>query len=345
MKFFSYLASALLAGTMVAQSTTPATPASTDPKAEKAYRDGMEWQQKRDAEAAISSYKKAVKLDPSCLRCGKAGIGLALAHGENKDAWEIAALMETSPSRPIAELAIFEGGVAYYREGAAHNKANLLEKAHAKFAAYLDARPNDQPALYADGMALAYLKKDDDARERFKSYLDNCQPTDFKRSRIQRYLENPQLARERLAPTFSLTTLTGDTLRMDDLQGKVVLLDFWATWCGPCNQELPHIKEIAAKYANRPLVVISISWDKDEAKWKDFIAGHGMTWAQYRDADHQLSNLFNVDAIPHYFTIDTDTILQSEQLGTGNEIDGKLKKLVSQAEKRQAETAAARGGR
>ena len=60
-----------------------------------------------------------------------------------------------------------------------------------------------------------------------------------------------------------------------------------------------------------------------------------MTWAQFRDSDHQVTDLFAIDAIPHYFTIDTDSVLQTEQLGGGSKIDGKLKKMVAEAEKRQ----------
>ena len=142
-----------------------------------------------------------------------------------------------------------------------------------------------------------------------------------------------------MAPNFRVTTLDGQTVTMDDLRGKVVLVDFWATWCGPCNAELPHVKEIAARYAGRPLVILSVSSDKDEAKWKQFIGAHGMTWLQARDSDQSIAEMFGIESIPHYFTIDTDGILQTEQLGGGSEIDGKLKKMVAQAEKHLQENA------
>ena len=91
------------------------------------------------------------------------------------------------------------------------------------------------------------------------------------------------------------------------------------------------MKQLAAKYANEPFELISISWDADEAKWKQFIAANGMTWNQYRDADHSLSNAFAINAIPHYFTIDANGVLTAENLGSGSNIDGKIKKLVEQA--------------
>jgi peroxiredoxin len=324
-------------------SKSPELALPSNPKAQKAFQEAIGYANQRNPLAAIESYKKAVKLDPACLRCAKNGIDLALTHGQNKDAWEMAELVEAaSTSKSVTDYAQYEGGVALYREGAAHNKKDLLERANAKFESALAAAPNDYEVMFADGMVLANLKEDDKAKSRFEAYVKAAPETNPNRSRAERYIERPELARERMAPNFRVTTMDGQPVSMDDLQGKVVLLDFWATWCGPCNAELPHVKEIVAKYSGRPLVVLSVSWDKDETKWKEFVASHGMTWSQYRDEDHHLTQLFGIDAIPHYFTIDTDGVLKSEQLGSGSDIDGKLKKMVAEAEKKRAN--AAKGG-
>ena len=100
------------------------------------------------------------------------------------------------------------------------------------------------------------------------------------------------------------------------------------------------MRQIAKEFSGQPLVIISVSWDLDEAKWKDFIAKNEMTWVQYRDADHKLSERFGVEAIPHYFTIDSDGVLTSEMLGEGANVEGKLKKLLAKAREAQKETAA-----
>ncbi len=118
---------------------------------------------------------------------------------------------------------------------------------------------------------------------------------------------------------------------MDNMGGRVVLVDFWATWCGPCNEELPNVKKMAKEFANEPFTIISISWDADEKTWKDFINKHEMTWLQYRDADHKLSERFAIDAIPHYFTIDSDGVLTAEMLGSGNDVEGRIRKLLKKA--------------
>jgi thiol-disulfide isomerase/thioredoxin len=121
------------------------------------------------------------------------------------------------------------------------------------------------------------------------------------------------------------------------LKGKVVLIDFWATWCGPCREALPHMREIAKKFQGQPLVVLSVSLDGDEQKWKDFIAKNGMTWPQYYDGGFTgpISKMFGVQAIPHTFTIDADGVLQDEHIGDAS-IEGKLKKLVGRARELQA---------
>lgn len=138
-----------------------------------------------------------------------------------------------------------------------------------------------------------------------------------------------------MAPAFSVTALDGTKFTLDEVAGRVVLIDFWATWCGPCNEELPELKRIAKEFAGQPLVMISISSDKNEAKWKEFIQKHEMTWYQYRDADDKLGKLFGVDSIPHYFTIDTDGVLTKELVGSGYDVEGRLKKLLAKAREKQ----------
>jgi thiol-disulfide isomerase/thioredoxin len=120
----------------------------------------------------------------------------------------------------------------------------------------------------------------------------------------------------------------------------VVLLDFWATWCGPCRAALPHIQQVAKKFQGEPLVILSVSLDSDEQKWKEFITKNEMTWPQYRDGSFNgpVSKMFGVNAIPHTFTVDADGVLQEEHIGDAS-IEGKLKKLIARARELQpAET-------
>jgi thiol-disulfide isomerase/thioredoxin len=174
------------------------------------------------------------------------------------------------------------------------------------------------------------------AKAQFEQYL-KIKPDDGPdHQRALRYIARPELARARMAPPFAVTTLDGNRITMDDLQGKVVLLDFWATWCEPCREALPHIRNIAKKFQGQPLVILSVSLDSDEEKWKDFLAKNEMTWLQYRDGGFtgSIAKLFGVTAIPHTFTIDAGGVLQDEHIGDAS-IEGKLKKLLAQAHELQ----------
>jgi thiol-disulfide isomerase/thioredoxin len=184
---------------------------------------------------------------------------------------------------------------------------------------------------------LAQLQRDDEAKARFEQYVKMKTVDDVNRRRALRYIDRVELARARMVPPFSITTVDGRQMSMDDLQGKVVLLDFWATWCGPCREALPHLRNVARKFEGEPLVIVSVSLDSDEQKWKEFIAKNEMTWPQYRDGSFEgrLAKTFSVNAIPHTFTIDADGVLQDEHIGDAS-IEGKLKKLLAHARELQS---------
>jgi thiol-disulfide isomerase/thioredoxin len=187
-----------------------------------------------------------------------------------------------------------------------------------------------------DGKALANLHQDEEAKGQFNKFLKMASSENPSRQRAQRFLEQPELARARMAPPFSVTTADGEHVSMDDLQGKVVLLDFWATWCVPCREALPHIQQLAKKFQGEPLVILSISLDANEEKWKEFITKNELSWLQYRDGGFTgpISRMFSVTAIPHTFTVDSDGVLQDEHIGDAS-IEGKLKKLISRARESQ----------
>jgi thiol-disulfide isomerase/thioredoxin len=192
--------------------------------------------------------------------------------------------------------------------------------------------PQNTAALFSEGQVLARLGRTDDARKSFQQCLSEMKPGEAAWLRIKHFADDPELSTHKMAPAFEVTAMDGTKFNLDAMGGKVVLIDFWATWCGPCNRELPHMKKIAKEFANDPLVILSVSWDSDEAKWKDFVAKNEMTWVQYRDADHVLGNKFGIDAIPHYFTIDSDGVLTAELLGEDSNVEGKLKKLIAKAQ-------------
>ena len=289
---------------------------------------------------AIDSYKKACKIaeqkDEPCLT---QLYGLQMKTGSFKDAAVTASALEAIATNPTDKsYAETKRGHALLFQAGDKNKPDLLNASDAAFKAAIADDPKNGAAHYLDGHVLARLNQIDAAREQFKTCLSCVSPSDPSYLRAQHFAEDPALSTQKMAPPFTVTALDGSKFNLDAMGGRVVLIDFWATWCGPCNEELPHMKKIAKEFAGQPLVIISVSWDNDETKWKDFIDKHEMTWVQYRDADHHLSNLFGINSIPHYFTIDSDGVLTAEMMGSGSDVEGKLKKLIARTKPVSAPT-------
>jgi thiol-disulfide isomerase/thioredoxin len=223
-------------------------------------------------------------------------------------------------------------GQSCLMEGVRDKHDEQIAAAENAFSEALRILPNKADYLYAEAKALAYLKRDDAAGQRFRFFLQYASRDDVNYTRAERFAEHPELVRAKMAPNFRLTTLDGRTLTLEDLSGKVVLIDFWATWCEPCREALPHMRQIVKKFDGQPLVVLSISLDSNEAKWKDFVGKNGMTWLQYRDGgfEGKISKQFGVNAIPATFTIDADGVLTDQHVGDAY-IEGKLKKLIARA--------------
>lgn len=307
-------------------------------KAQKTYREGLTYLQKHMPQAALDSFKKADRQDDGrCLVCQKQIITCGIQVGDWKAAEKAAdAMVSESRAPEDAAVAHYNSGIVFLQEGKEKHKDEMFERAHDEMKSALAANPSFPDACFMDGEALAYLKQDDAAKAEFTRYATMKPADDPVRRRALRFTERPDLARSRMAPPFTLTTLDGRSVSLDSLEGKVVLLDFWATWCAPCREALPHMRQIAKKFQEQPLVILSVSLDGDEQKWKDFVQKNGMTWPQYRDGGFTgpISRLFGVQAIPHTFTIDADGVLQDEHVGDAA-IEGRLKKLVANAREPQ----------
>jgi len=312
----------------------------TNDKARKTYEQGLEYLKARDSFAALDKFKKADKQDDGhCVACQKKMIKYGTETRDWKTAEQGAEEMvaEAKQSKEIA-VAHYEFGMVLMHEGLDKKKDEFFSREHDEMVKALAASPNFPQALLSDGRALARMKQDDAAKAQFKRFVELAAADDPERQRALRYIDDPELARARMAPAFAITTMDGQRLTLDDLKGKVVLLDFWATWCQPCREALPHVRDIAKKFQGQPLVIMSVSLDDSAEKWKDFVAKNGMTWINYRDDGGfrgPIAKMFGVEAIPHTFTIDADGVLQDEHIGDAS-IEGKLKKLLARARELQA---------
>lgn len=132
------------------------------------------------------------------------------------------------------------------------------------------------------------------------------------------------------AAEIALPSLAGDTLRLSSLKGKVVLLDFWASWCGPCRSSNKELTKLYPKYKNKGFEILGVSLDDDLSKWKTAIAKDKITWLQVNEPggwEANTARLWDISAIPTSFLIDKEGKLLAMDL-TGKELEKALKYLI-----------------
>jgi thiol-disulfide isomerase/thioredoxin len=126
---------------------------------------------------------------------------------------------------------------------------------------------------------------------------------------------DPRGMGKEIAPQFEISTLQGQRVSLKQLAGRVVVMDFWATWCEPCRDALPNLKDLTKKYPADKLLLISVSVDQDDSAWRKFVGQEKMDWPQYRDADKKIRTAFDIHAFPTYLVIDGDGVIKERFTG------------------------------
>ena len=117
----------------------------------------------------------------------------------------------------------------------------------------------------------------------------------------------------RLSPVFTLSDLKGTNWSLQDLRGKVVLVNFWATWCPPCRKEMPDMQALYERFGPRGLVILAIS-DDEAGKVGPFVASQKYTFPVLLDPQHQVNRLFAVEGIPKSFLYGRDGKLVAQAI-------------------------------
>jgi len=115
------------------------------------------------------------------------------------------------------------------------------------------------------------------------------------------------------APEIEMEDIDGNRLLLSDLFGKVLYIDFWATWCGPCRAEIPHLSRLAQKYArNADVCFVSISLDEDRNAWETDVKQADHPWPQYiltESGQKQVAEVYKITGIPRFVIIDANGLL------------------------------------
>jgi thiol-disulfide isomerase/thioredoxin len=195
-----------------------------------------------------------------------------------------AAGQAASPSEPATSANLVAAAPASGKATQIPSKATI---AQANFGD-ISAEP-DQPMSLGEVARLARAKKNSAAKA-VKIFDDENMP------------RAPISAGEK-APEFAGGGSSGG--------GKVTILDFWATWCGPCRHALPGLKQLQAVYGSDQVEVVSISEDEDEGEWRSFVSQNQMNWTQRLDSNHQIMRQYGASSLPTYVLIGRDgTVLQ-----------------------------------
>ena len=138
----------------------------------------------------------------------------------------------------------------------------------------------------------------------------------------------PETLEGKQAPDFTVTDSQGKTLTLQELiKGKkYTLIDFWASWCGPCRREIPNLKALYKEFATKGLEIISISIDKDNAAWQKALQEEQFPWPNFLDKSN-IADAYEVKLIPAIFLVDSTGKVLSIKL-RGKALEEKIKELL-----------------
>lgn len=345
------LATALAAGVASATSATPtaapgpaatAKPAATvstlpplSPEVADLLATADASLQGRDFKSAIRTYRQADKLAAGgCVPCQ---VGLAkafngiLAHKDALKSVEKVLAMTTDPQ--LSRVAYNERGLALL--ALAGEDQVKLQGAEAAFRRSLAL--GESSACYLNlGLTLLRQSRDPEGVAALEKFLD-LDPESPSAETAKQLIANPLRARKRLIPDLELVSLSGDYVTTDDLRGKVVLFDFWGTWCAPCRAAIPDLRNLNARLRKSPFALVSISNDADSEMLKRFIAEQQMDWLQVWDEHQEINRKLAIKGYPTYLLVDHEGEIVYAASGWGpmmeREIEDRVRRAVSKAKR------------
>lgn len=311
---------------------------SSDPVAQ-ALAQGDLYQSKRKYDLALDAYHKADKLSHHT----SAAAFLKIATIEKKAGAFTEALDD-------AKKAIKAGG---------ENKVVTVQvlQFRASLLAQMAGKPTDKKLREAEeelrqalaldatnaithldlGMILLRQERDAEGIPELNAYLASPNANPKTAAETRQIVANPIRARAPFAPDFSFTTNQNQGISNAALRGKVVLMDFWGTWCPPCRESVPALRDLNKKYAGKPFQLVSVSSDNDEDVWKTFIKAERMDWPQYIDLPGDVLESFKVDSFPTFVVLDKDGVIRFRQSGEGPATQMELEDAINKYLKRESD--------
>lgn len=311
---------------------------SSDPVAQ-ALSQGDLYQSKRKYELALDAYHKADKLSHHT----SARTYLKLAGVERK-------LGDFSTALDDAKRAVKVAGddksaalrahllrASLLSQMAGKSTDKKLKEAEEEIRQALALDSANALARYDLGFVLLKQERDPEGIAELNTFLSMPGADSETVAEARRMVANPLRARSPFAPDFSFTTQQNQDLSNAALRGKVVLMDFWGTWCPPCRESVPMLRNLNKKYAGKPFQLVSVSSDDDEDVWKTFITAERMDWSQYIDLSGDVLHAFKVESFPTFVVLDKDGVIRFRQSGEGPTTEGDLEDAIGKYLKRESD--------
>lgn len=212
---------------------------------------------------------------------------------------------------------------------------------------YMNQYPDENPNSYISLLLVERLFNSQDFKyEKVKKTFENLneelrntkkgKAISEKLKTIEKNMKNPAVAEKlnslKLAPDFSAKSPNGTTISLKESMGKVTIIDFWASWCGPCRKENPNVVALYNEFHSKGLNIIGVSLDDDATKWKDAIAKDKLTWNQVSNLkgfEDPIAIQYDIQQIPTTFVLDSKGNIVAKDL-RGDELKAKVQELLGQ---------------
>jgi peroxiredoxin len=312
---------------------TPLASGQTPPsdRSQEALSQGRKLVQEGKAAEAVKILRKADKLaGGSCVECH---INLAVAFnqmGNFKEAQKSAATVLKLSQQPADQFRAYHNqGLALY--GLAGNDPAKMRQAENSFRRALElSSGKSNSSRFSLAIALLRQSRDEEGIALLKQYLEQ-EPAGSDAERARELIDNPVPARKNLFPDFEMVTLAGNRVTAKDLRGKVVLVDFWGTWCPPCVAAIPSLRTMSKRMTDDPFVLLSISTDQDKAALQAFVDRHEMPWPQVWDQNNAFTRKCRIASFPTYVLVSHEGEIVYSASGWSTGIERELGRKLSSA--------------